>query len=311
MRGASFRGGEESDPLARVSSSPTVRKQLRTALTAEELNYLLAVGFVIEEQALTPAGIDDIRSVIREEIELLANAARRDEREEQELRGLLGDDCPPLPRRLVEALHQDEALREREAVEIVYQVKWFTLSEREQARYRSRLRQVQKALNDRLMLRKTGLRVVRPSGGWLFLHDRDNPEALAEAREECRPMRRSERAEVERLARQPGGLEEAVEQALRQLRGQSNEDNPDRVTRPATVEECLALVRQYLAGGPKRSRELDKFCAARGCSAATIRRARKRLDVQAFREGFGGTGGWFVRLPPDGHTSQKRHRAPL
>jgi hypothetical protein len=172
-------------------------------------------------------------------------------------------------------------LHEEEVIPILYQVEWESLNPQNRIRLRARLRRLQTDFNNRLLKRKVPLRVVRPADGWLFLWDTTDARALAEAKDQMVPRAMGAR----RLA---GGSE--------------GRDRPRAV--PPTVEECLTLIRKYLAKGPRGSKALDGHCAARGCRPGTIRRARKTLGVKVYRKGFGTGGRWLARLPSGSANSQ-------
>ncbi len=70
----------------------------------------------------------------------------------------------------------------------------------------------------------------------------------------------------------------------------------------ADADECRAMVRALLDGGPRPARDVQAACRAEGFSPKQIRGARERIGVVVRREGFG-TGGmsmWCLPDAPDG-----------
>jgi hypothetical protein len=61
--------------------------------------------------------------------------------------------------------------------------------------------------------------------------------------------------------------------------------------------EAEAWLRDLLAAGPMRSREIHAAARAAGLAWRTLERAKHRLGVQADRVGYGATGQWYWRLP--------------
>jgi hypothetical protein len=286
---------DNSDSLIHVSSSPTVRQQLRDALSLEELRQLVVEGYVIQKQALTPSDLEGIREMLRQEYDVAAAARARKEEDELRLHHQLGPNCPKKQRRLFEALSSENggALREEEVIEIVYQVEWDSLSTRKQEDYRNRLRKLEEGLNNRLIPRTT-LRVRRIGHRILFLEDRTNPNAVSAMRERFRPLTKKESAELDRLWRDPQRLSAELLKGMARLKGNfGGEDSPE--AQPPTLEETMALIREYLADGPKPSEDLGRLLIARGCLGNRVRRARKQL-CKSYREGFSSDGRWLVRL---------------
>jgi hypothetical protein len=226
---------------------------------------------------------------------LRPSMARMREREAKGERILLGEDCPPLQLRLFHVLCDGQLfwtrardrkrlsfapvtmylehlgpLAEDEVAEAVYQLEPLAMEGPKALRHRTNLRRLQSDLNNRLLTRKTPFRVVRPVPGWLLLWDTTDADAPARVRAERLGHRREPR------------------------RGKEGDGGAARVR---TLEECLIAIREFLAGGPKGSAELDGHCAAHGFRPTTIRRARRSLGVKPYREGFGGEGRWLVRLP--------------
>lgn len=60
-----------------------------------------------------------------------------------------------------------------------------------------------------------------------------------------------------------------------------------------TVDDAIDLIRQVLAKGPRKSRDLDAAAEAAGMSPRTMKRARKKLGCRAKQE----HDGWLVSLP--------------
>jgi hypothetical protein len=195
------------------------------------LEYLIQThsvgeGLVIEAQALSPAGLALLGRLITQEMRIMEEAAIRDAAEEQAYACLLGEDCPPLQRRLFECLCDGNlfwtpasgrsrltygpitlwlrslrALKEHEAAEVVYQVEWSELTDPQRGRLRARLRKLQQALGNRLAQRKIPFRIVRPRGAWLFLWEHADPSALEEERERLWSAASERLTEGELLAR--------------------------------------------------------------------------------------------------------------
>jgi hypothetical protein len=208
-----------------------------------------------------PEGQVELRRRIKED--KLAEARR--------LNRLLGDAHPKLQERLFLALENERyPLEEHNVIEIVYRLRWGSLSHLSEIRHRERLRQLQKRLNDRLAKFKSPQRIVRPGRGWLFIHDLENQSALVEATRRCNKKRLLHNAGIHPKGR-------------------------------ATVEECMTLIQQFLKNGPRNSGDLTKHCSELDCRDKTIRTARRRLSVRASRQGFGAQGRWMVSLPPPHH----------
>lgn len=76
------------------------------------------------------------------------------------------------------------------------------------------------------------------------------------------------------------------------------------------LDDACDFLRDLLAGGPLSSKQLKLDADGAGYSASTIKRARRKLGVEAVKEGgrFGDKKqGWFVQLPP-GVTIQECRR---
>lgn len=63
--------------------------------------------------------------------------------------------------------------------------------------------------------------------------------------------------------------------------------------------EAREFLRNVLAGGRRPANDVTHEAEGLGIAKATLRRAKKALGVEAEREGFGGGGVWWWRLPPD------------
>jgi hypothetical protein len=61
--------------------------------------------------------------------------------------------------------------------------------------------------------------------------------------------------------------------------------------------QAEAWLRDLLADGPMRSREIHAAARDAGLAWRTLERAKRRLSVQADRVGYGATGQWYWRLP--------------
>jgi putative DNA primase/helicase len=65
----------------------------------------------------------------------------------------------------------------------------------------------------------------------------------------------------------------------------------------APLEEAKAFLWEVLAFGPLPVPRIEKDARGAGHSPATIRRAKKALGIEAYRDGFGPGGKWHWRLP--------------
>lgn len=85
-----------------------------------------------------------------------------------------------------------------------------------------------------------------------------------------------------------------VEGSARQILGDVEQDeNCDG----SEKEMAQQFLRSLLSDGPVPAKRVKADADDAGFSIATIRRAQKTLGVLAVREGFGGKGTWFWRLP--------------
>jgi putative DNA primase/helicase len=104
------------------------------------------------------------------------------------------------------------------------------------------------------------------------------------------------------LATIQGGIETtciawngAVEGTARQILGDVEQlDDSADVSEKANAERFL---RDLLSDGPVPAQRVKADADGAGYSIATIRRAQKSLGVIAVKEGFGGKGSWFWKLP--------------
>jgi putative DNA primase/helicase len=71
---------------------------------------------------------------------------------------------------------------------------------------------------------------------------------------------------------------------------------PDEEERDA-FDEALELLRQLLKDGPVGAAQIKEDAAQLNIGDKVLRRARKRLNVQTRREGFGRNGAWIWSLP--------------
>ena len=61
------------------------------------------------------------------------------------------------------------------------------------------------------------------------------------------------------------------------------------------IAEAEEFLKEFMAAGPVPQREVKAAAEGNGLSWATVRRATKRLGIQAIRDGMGG--GWLWILP--------------
>jgi putative DNA primase/helicase len=86
-----------------------------------------------------------------------------------------------------------------------------------------------------------------------------------------------------------------VEGTARQILGDVEQlDGDDDVSEKVHAERFL---RDLLSDGPVPAKRVKADADGAGYSLMTIRRAQKSLKVIAFREGYGGKGSWFWKLP--------------
>ena len=76
--------------------------------------------------------------------------------------------------------------------------------------------------------------------------------------------------------------DQALEQAAEKRRGSSS-------------AEAKEFLREELEAGPKPAKDLEEKAEALGISKITLKRARKKLDVKAEKDGF--QGAWILKLP--------------
>jgi len=67
----------------------------------------------------------------------------------------------------------------------------------------------------------------------------------------------------------------------------------------SAVVECAKWLREKLADGPKRTKEIEEEAKANGYSERTVNRARKKLGVKPNQIVTGKGRGWWLTLPPD------------
>ena len=65
------------------------------------------------------------------------------------------------------------------------------------------------------------------------------------------------------------------------------------------LDAAAEWLRDELASGPVSQAELERLARESGHTWGTIRRAKRRLGVEARKDGFGGAGGWIWELPAD------------
>jgi hypothetical protein len=287
---------------ADVAPCSGVRQELEADLCDEERVYLLRLALqshlvegvealVITGEALSAEGLSQLRQLIAGSMEIEDGARRAElretadrERHERQLVESYG--FTPLELRLFCFLEQargpwgeEDRLPERDLVELVYRKDWHALPAPEQARLLNRFRVVLHGLRDKLLAAKSGWRVERPGFDYLMLVGPGEPvpDQEAEARE----------AEAELAA------------LMADVQSRGRPASPARpAPRPPTVEQCMEIIRTYLADGPKGSTDLEQRCSAQCCRPGTVRRAGSRLGLQRYRVGQGAGGRWLVRLPP-------------
>ena len=76
--------------------------------------------------------------------------------------------------------------------------------------------------------------------------------------------------------------DQALEQAAEKRKGSSS-------------AEAKEFLRDELEAGPKPAKDIDEKAEALGISKITLKRARKKLDVKAEKDGF--QGAWILKLP--------------
>jgi hypothetical protein len=233
-------------------------------------------------------------------------------------RALLGADCSKLQSRLFHALMDGrlfwtdtpditvqfgtltirlrpplDGLREPDAIEVVYGVRWERLSGAEQRRYQDRLRQLQTSLNDRLTKRRTPFSIARPYTGWLTV--------LVGGRRLTAPGAPPARL-YQLLA--SGGIDDIhlCDLVLAHGRDEGIRRALAEVERPPALDTaaCADFVRGALRPGPKPINALEAEWTAAGGRPRTLRTTLDNLKAQAevdrYREGGRG-GRWMVRLP--------------
>lgn len=63
------------------------------------------------------------------------------------------------------------------------------------------------------------------------------------------------------------------------------------------LDEAIEFLRLELAGGPRATKEITRSAKEAGISEVTLKRARKKLGVEAFKDSFGGC--WMLRYEGD------------
>jgi hypothetical protein len=202
-------------------------------------------------------------------------------RNPDDIREILGADCPPLPLRLFTVLRGESQLTERLALEAVYSGKiggvdwdkgpaWGKLSATEFKQWRNRLRSLQRVLNGRLS--ETRYKIDRPGqGGVLRLVDR---QANTDQSQEDG---------------------DTVEEMLRKLscQPQENKRQAQAKYRRTEVDGCKRFLETLFQDQSEvRSTMLWRRCRARRFRVRFVRLALKELPVRAERNGFGS---WVYR----------------
>ncbi len=193
----------------------------------------------------------------------------------------LGTRCPLLQRALFFALWYEIAIDVKSLVEVIYEAEWiprekrepkkrYIVGKRELCQYIARLDKHKAALNLRLSKRKSRYTVDIPYKGWLALKRRDDPAYWAEKKAWAR--------------------KEAT--ALNPEPEQSHQSKPMY----PTVEECMALIREYLRTG-NDAEEMRRYCKDRQCRPNTIRLAGTKLELVFVPVGFGDNKRSTVYLP--------------
>ncbi len=272
--------GPRADLLARLVPSPVARRQLQEYLTAEELDYFLTPDeygccCAVEKVALTDRELADIRELIAAERDAVEAAASLDRVEETAAgKAMIAEECrrlklTPLEERLYRLLRAEGRPEPQDGPEewelaglwestVIWHVwpldAYSRLTKKQQATYSNRLRGLCCALSNKLLIGKSPLKVGRKYGR----------VALVERTEKTAP---------------------AAEQPRKR---QSTPCEPSPADKPPTVEECVSLIREYLAAGPKEPEALRSHCEKNGCRPTTIRNAKAQLKVRLVRRGFGG-----------------------
>jgi hypothetical protein len=174
----------EKRPVYRLDR---LRAKLEEGLSATERDYLRQ----LDDRELgrwfgVVGDIDRMREVVRHETEARAEMDREEQEDRARLRHL---GLTPLQERLFRALEAEEesGLSEADTIEIVYRVEWHKLREGEQALHKTRLRTLQHALNDKLLLAKSPLHVVRPEDNWLVMQGEEQQEIIEVEPKAVRP----------------------------------------------------------------------------------------------------------------------------
>lgn len=83
----------------------------------------------------------------------------------------------------------------------------------------------------------------------------------------------------------------------------------DGEERRSALEEALHFLRDALSEGPRPTVDVLREAHQHGLTDPTLRRARKQLDIESKREGFGKEGKWLLALP--GTPEARRDHVPL
>jgi hypothetical protein len=234
---------------------------------------------------------------------------------------LLGSDCPPLPGKLFVMLAEAIGLRRfgatphmvcfefdrfywtyapasahllrgAEPVSFAFDRLWarerttLVWSEepaQNKKRFRARLRQVVKALNDRLGRRHVPLRVLSPRAGWLRLVPFDEVELIA-------ALRAKDHAERREHARTSG------REIVQRTKSHKRRTSRRRMKNAAVL--CQRFLKEKLAGGlPKLVARIEEEWQDMGGSIGTLKRARSKMGVISVPPGPGQRQGvWSMLL---------------
>lgn len=68
----------------------------------------------------------------------------------------------------------------------------------------------------------------------------------------------------------------------------------------SALEDAKRFLYDLLANGPVSSKEVAANAKEAGHASPTIKRAKHALGAEAYREGYGKDGAWWLRLPSKG-----------
>jgi len=242
-------------------------------LTVEELDEFLTLHggeyLVVEVQALTSQDLDHIRAIISNSRELRKAAAHLERVEDTDYLSL---NLTPLQERLYRSLKAEGCLdleSDPDEWDNSGLYEWRVVEIVWPLEGYSRSEKKQAALRNRLRVLCHAL-----NNKLLMAH------SLLQVRRERGLLALVDTSKVSPILDAPGETSPA-------------DKNP-------TIEECMDLIKAYLADGSKDSKAVNDFCKEKGCKDATIRKARTRLKIGRRKIGFGTESKWQVHLPDAG-----------